>query len=368
MQTKGTFLIILDLSRYILSIEPLAGKKGRYFLLNTRQQKINIDFQILNEFLDKYLTTMYAFRKETNNSSRFAKTSKLEKNMDTQKWSLLLKVLDSGSISAAAAQSNYTISGISRMIASLEEEVGFRLLNRNNRGVCPTAECELLLNDVRTLLHDEEQITQRIANISGLQIGTLTIGTAYSSSYPLLTKQIVRFVQQYPHIKIKMLWGYNDELCQAVEEHKMDICVVSKPTPEMLWFIMQREEMVAMVSANSPYADKDRVPLSILKEEPYIDIYPNRDSDSSLLLKRAGIKPNTRFTTSDRYAAHEMVAAGLGITVINQTLTIKRDDIKILPLDPPQELIIGLACLPNPTLSTRRFIGFMQEFIRDSAF
>lgn len=83
--------------------------------------------------------------------------------MDTQKWSLLLKVLDSGSISAAAAQSNYTISGISRMIANLEQEVGFPLLVRNNRGVGPTDECELLLNDIRTLLHDEEQITQRIA-------------------------------------------------------------------------------------------------------------------------------------------------------------------------------------------------------------
>ncbi len=162
--------------------------------------------------------------------------------MDTQKWSLLLKVLDSGSISAAAAQSNYTISGISRMIANLEQEVGFPLLVRNNRGVGPTDECELLLNDIRTLLHDEEQITQRIANINGLQIGTLTIGTAYSSSYPLLTKQIVRFVQQYPRINIKMLWGYNDELCHAVEERKMDICVVSKPTPDMLWFILQQEK------------------------------------------------------------------------------------------------------------------------------
>ena len=284
--------------------------------------------------------------------------------MDTQKWSLLLKVLDTGSISAAAAQSNYTISGISRMIASLEQEVGFPLLVRNNRGVAPTDECELLVNDIRVLLHDEEQITQKIANINGLQIGTLTIGTAYSSSYPLLTKQIVRFVQQYPHINIQMLWGFNDELCRAVEDRKVDICVVSKPTPDMLWFILQQEEMVAVVSAKSKYAKLKRVSLAALQSEPYIDIYPNSDSDSSRLLKSAEIKPNTRFTTSDRFAAHEMVAAGLGVTVINEALAIKRKDIKILPLDPPQNLSIGLACLPNPTISTKRFIGFMQEAMK----
>lgn len=286
--------------------------------------------------------------------------------MDSQKWALLLKIIDAGSISAASTQSNYTISGISRIIAGLEQEVGFPLLVRNSRGVEPTKECELLIGDIRTLLHDHEQLTQKIANINGLGIGTLTIGTAYSSSYPLLTDQIVRFVQQYPNIKIEMLWGYNEELCHAVAERKMDICVVSKPHSDMLWYMLQQEEMVAVVSANSKYGQQERFDLVNLTNEPYIDIYPNSDSDSSRVLKENKLHVNTKFTTSDRYAAHEMVAAGLGITMINEALAIRRDDVKILPLNPPQHLTIGLACLPHPTVSTKRFIGFMQDAIRDS--
>ena len=213
--------------------------------------------------------------------------------MDSQKWALLLKIIDAGSISAAATQSNYTISGISRIIAGLEQEVGFPLLVRNSRGVEPTKECELLIGDIRTFLHDHEQLTQKIANINGLQIGTLTIGTAYSSSYPLLTDQIVRFVQQYPNIKIEMLWGYNEELCHAVAERKMDICVVSKPHPDMLWYMLQQEEMVAVVSANSKYGQQERFDLVDLINEPYIDIYPNSDSDSSRVLKENKLHVNT---------------------------------------------------------------------------
>ena len=268
--------------------------------------------------------------------------------MDSQKWALLLKIIDAGSISAAATQSNYTISGISRIIAGLEQEVGFPLLVRNSRGVEPTKECELLIGDIRTFLHDHEQLTQKIANINGLQIGTLTIGTAYSSSYPLLTEQIVRFVQQYPNIKIEMLWG------------------VSKPHSDMLWYMLQQEEMVAVVSANSKYGQQERFDLVDLINEPYIDIYPNSDSDSSRVLKENKLHVNTKFTTSDRFAAHEMVAAGLGITVINEALAIKRSDVRILPLNPPQHLTIGIACLPHTTVSTKRFIGFMQDAIRDS--
>ena len=176
----------------------------------------------------------------------------------------------------------------------------------------------------------------------------------------------MRFVQQYPNIKIEMLWGYNEELCHAVAERKMDICVVSKPHSDMLWYMLQQEEMVAVVSANSKYGQQERFDLVNLTNEPYIDIYPNSDSDSSRVLKENKLHVNTKFTTSDRYAAHEMVAAGLGITMINEALAIRRDDVKILPLNPPQHLTIGLACLPHPTVSTKRFIGFMQDAIRDS--
>lgn len=39
----------------------------------------------------------------------------------------------------------YTVSGVSRIIASLEDEVGFPLLIRGHRGVVPTVDCQRLL-------------------------------------------------------------------------------------------------------------------------------------------------------------------------------------------------------------------------------
>ena len=42
--------------------------------------------------------------------------------MDTEKCAALLHVLESGSITAAAEQLGYTVSGVSRMMAALEAE------------------------------------------------------------------------------------------------------------------------------------------------------------------------------------------------------------------------------------------------------
>ena len=61
--------------------------------------------------------------------------------MDTEKCRALLAVLEAGSLSAAAEKLDYTPSGLSRMMAALEQELGFPLLSRSHNGVQPTRAC-----------------------------------------------------------------------------------------------------------------------------------------------------------------------------------------------------------------------------------
>ena len=55
--------------------------------------------------------------------------------METIKGKALLMAADLGSMTAAAEALGYTQSGITRMISSLEEEIGFPLLSRGKAGV-----------------------------------------------------------------------------------------------------------------------------------------------------------------------------------------------------------------------------------------
>ena len=47
--------------------------------------------------------------------------------MDTERWQILLKAIDSGSLRAAAEEMGFTVSGSSRSAATLEKELGFAL-------------------------------------------------------------------------------------------------------------------------------------------------------------------------------------------------------------------------------------------------
>ena len=62
--------------------------------------------------------------------------------MDPEKYKILLKTIQTGSLSDAAEELGYTPSGVSRSISALEEETDLILLNRTHSGVTPTKECE----------------------------------------------------------------------------------------------------------------------------------------------------------------------------------------------------------------------------------
>ena len=67
------------------------------------------------------------------------------------RYEIFLKVCETGSFSKAAEALNYTQSGISQMMAGLEEELGVQLFARINRGVTLTDNGTRLLPYIQEL-------------------------------------------------------------------------------------------------------------------------------------------------------------------------------------------------------------------------
>ena len=132
--------------------------------------------------------------------------------MELDRYRALVCAIETGSLSAAAEKLQYTPSGISRMIAALEEENGFPLLLRDRNGVRPTDECEKLLPAIRELLHAGESCAQLSAQLRGLDIGAVTVGTAYSAFYAPLSRILSDFHARYPGIQVQLRGGYSTEL------------------------------------------------------------------------------------------------------------------------------------------------------------
>ena len=77
------------------------------------------------------------------------------------RYEIFLKVCETGSFSKAAEALNYTQSGISQMMAGLEEELGVQLFARINRGVTLTDNGTRLLPYIRELANQKTRLRRR---------------------------------------------------------------------------------------------------------------------------------------------------------------------------------------------------------------
>ena len=79
---------------------------------------------------------------------------------------IFLKVCETGSFSKAAEALNYTQSGISQMMATLEEELEVQLFARVNRGVTLTDNGTRLLPYIREMANQKARLRQAAFNIT----------------------------------------------------------------------------------------------------------------------------------------------------------------------------------------------------------
>ena len=282
--------------------------------------------------------------------------------MDTERWQILLTALDKGSLRAAGDELGYTVSGISRSVAVLEEEMGFPLLYRSKAGVQPTPACTSLLPAVRELLYAQQKIEQAAARVRGSEAGTIGIGTAYRRYYRWITQVTSEFRALHPGVQFRIVNGTSTELIGHLQEHRLDFCIISAREGSHAWLPLRQDPLVAVVPAASPLAQQPTIPVQTFLQEPYIATCPGQDIDSSRFFAEMHLTPNTQFTTVDIQATYAMVGAGLGVTVTNRINSNRQDtDVRHLPLDPPKMIELGLACGQDLPPAAETFLDFIRD-------
>jgi DNA-binding transcriptional LysR family regulator len=128
--------------------------------------------------------------------------------------SLFLRVLDLGSISAAARSLDLSVAVASQRLKRLERELGVRLLHRTTRRLHATPEGMLLVEQGRALVEDLESLTGGLRQSATEVSGTLrvTMSAAFGGRYisPLLPE----FLALHPRVKLSV--NLDDQIVDLV--------------------------------------------------------------------------------------------------------------------------------------------------------
>ena len=117
---------------------------------------------------------------------------------------LFLRVLDLGSISAAARSLDLSVALASQRLKRLEQQLGVRLLHRTTRRLHPTAEGAALAERGRALVDDLEALTGELRRGSVEAAGTVRMTASASFGRQYLSPLLPTFLARYPKVRINL--------------------------------------------------------------------------------------------------------------------------------------------------------------------
>ena len=128
---------------------------------------------------------------------------------------LFLRVLDAGSISAAARSLDLSVAVASQRLKRLERELGVRLLHRTTRQLSATPEGAVLAEQGRVLVDEIDALTAGLRHAGSAVTGTLRVTTASMFGQQYISPLIPKFLALHP--KVKLSFDLSDETLDLVQ-------------------------------------------------------------------------------------------------------------------------------------------------------
>jgi DNA-binding transcriptional LysR family regulator len=237
---------------------------------------------------------------------------------------------------AAAEELNFTHAAdrlhvsqppFSKQIHDLEGELGIELFARQRKGVALTPAGKSFLIDARRILDDCESSVRKAQRISRGEIGELAIGYMSALTHEFLGKALEVWRLTAPDIVVDCI--EMDSLSQerALLEGRIAVGLLvpsDRPLLELLKVRLLTKYSVKLALPKShPHADKPEIPLSLLKEEPFIGLnrmYPNYGEWLLKVCRHVGFKPRIVKEADGAPSALAFVAAGYGLAIVSEPL------------------------------------------------
>lgn len=285
--------------------------------------------------------------------------------MDINKYALFADIAETKNFTKSGERMGYTQPGVSHVLKTMENELGFSLFTRDRQGVSLTPNAKILLPLVRNLLSVNEHLEQTINSLNGLEIGHLTIASFASISCNWLPVVIHAFRKEYPGIEIEILEGSTDEILEWVNNSRADFGLLSKKKIGALeWMPLYDEPLVAIFPKDFYLNGMDAFPIQNFSDMPFIISALDVDYDIHEAIQKANISPRIRVSSKDDHVIISMVANGLGVSILPR-LTIKnaKDQIQYLSLAPDFSRQLGIGIRSKKALSpaAQRFISLIQS-------
>lgn len=162
-----------------------------------------------------------------------------------------VRVVDSGSVSAAARDLHITQSAVTKRLQRLESSLGAKLFDRTQRPVGLTAAGQSAVEKCRRLLNDMNDLRRAVSDGGVAALADVRIGVAHALGEVVLTEPIATIREEYPRHGLRLTTGWSLDLLHLVRTGALDAAIILLPEAdrlpaEVLGTVLGKERLVIL--------------------------------------------------------------------------------------------------------------------------
>jgi DNA-binding transcriptional LysR family regulator len=283
-----------------------------------------------------------------------------------------LAVVRTGSVSDAATELVVTQPSVSAAVGALARELGVALLERDGRGVRPTAagrEFAAYAADVVGLLEQGTRAAHAAEHSSSLRLRIAAVTTAAESFVPPLMQA---FALVRPEVGLSLEVGNRDRVQAIVLGHQADVAIGGRPPHDarIEAHAILPNELVLITSADDPLAGGAAVGIEALAGRRWLLREPGSGTRlaNEQFLTHADVSAET-LTLGSNGAIKQAARAGLGISFVSRDAVAQELESGVLGViavaaGPPARAWYAMHSTVGPS---RPLVGEFMDFLRSGA-
>jgi len=219
--------------------------------------------------------------------------------LDLRRLRVLKAVVETGSISGAAAELSYTPSAVSQQIAALERETGAVLFEPAGRGVRPTDAALLLCEHASRALANVQEAEDALVALRSGQFGRMRVGAFPTAGSALVPAALAVFQAGFPRVALDL--------------------VVAEPDDGLHRRYLLADPFRAVLPRGHAMAARRTIDIKALAKERWISVTSCPGYCQQVVsntCRQAGFDPCYGLEADEYPTAQGFVAAGLGVALV----------------------------------------------------
>lgn len=229
---------------------------------------------------------------------------------------------------AAATLLDTSQPAISRSLAKLEAELGFKLFDRIRGRLVPTREGELFHAEVKANLVGLDRLKLRAAQIKEVGTGTIRVASLSALGHGLVPRAIVAFSRKHPQVRISYQVRTSNVVRDLVASGSFDIGLAADEvdTSGVLHSVFNTPRAVCVMPKNHRLAEKAVITPTDLANEAFLALSPEDTVRVAMdkIFAAHGMRPRILIETPYGLTIAILAAKGMGIGLVNPSVIADR--------------------------------------------